>query len=93
VVYRLLMPTHSTVTERGEVATGSFAPADQDVGRDPSLPGPEVARMPYSAHPRRSEDSAMLGQAAAAKSRGIVQIVHWRATVDEDGHYSFAVPL
>jgi hypothetical protein len=29
------------------------------------------------------------GWNVAAKSRGIVQ---WRATVDEDGHYSFAVP-
>src|ERR1700732_786011 len=59
--------------------------------------GLEIGRIATSALSQCGEDSAVLAgprDGRGGRNRaGSRRIVQWRATVDEDGHYSFAVAL
>lgn len=57
-------------------------PVGKQQAHRPQLPRPTFG-------PRREPQRADIDSAAVVASSG----VEWRATADEDGHYSFAVPL
>src|ERR1700687_4713152 len=66
---------------RNHKRAGAIAPAPE-IARTPDVRALHAAKLRrYSGGPRR------LRRTVSCK------IVEWRATVDEDGHYSFAVPL